>query len=238
MAQRPKAIIILTSHDRLGNTDRRTGFHWEELATPYFVFQSRGFDVEVASLAGGQAPADPASLAPAGERPTAVERFLADRAAMAKLRVTRHIDEVRPQDYELYFLPGGHGTMWDLPEDETLADVLTRAWRSGAVLGAVCHGAAGLVGVRGLDGKPIVAGRRVAAFTDEEERAAELDTVVPFSLAGRIKALGGRHDGGPPFASHVVVDGRLVTGQNPASAKGVADEMLTVWAENRIAAAE
>jgi len=238
MAQRPKAIIILTSHDRLGNTERRTGFHWDGLATPYFVFQSRGFDVEIASLAGGQAPADPASLAPVGERSAAVERFLADRAAMAKLRVTRHIDEVRPQDYDLYFLPGGHGALWDMAEDTTLADVLTRAWRTGAILGTASHGAAGLLGVRGLDGRPIVAGRRVAAVTDEEERSGGFDAIVPLLLSAELATRGARHDGGPPFTTHVVVDGRLVTGQNDAAAKSVADEMLSVWAEGRIAAAE
>lgn len=238
MAQRPRAIIILTSHARLGNTDRRTGFHWEELAIPYFVFQSRGFDVEIASIAGGEAPADPAGLAPAGERPASVERFLADRAAMAKLRVTRHIDEVRPQDYELYLFPGGHGALWDLPDDGLLAEVLTRAWRGGAIVGAVGHGVAALLAARALDGRPLVAGRRVAACSDAEEAATGLDGVVPLRLSSRLIELGARFDVGAPFAAHTVVDGRLVTGQNPASAKGVADEMLALHAERRLEAAE
>lgn len=237
MAERTKAVIILTSHDRLGNTERRTGFHWEELAVPYYVLLSRGFDVEIASIKGGAAPADPTSLAIEGERPMAVERFLADRAAMAKLYVTRHVDEIRPQDYALVFLPGGHGTMWDLPEDATLAGLLTRAWRNGAVIGAVCHGPAGLLGARDTTGKPLVAGRHVSAFTDEEERAVRLDGVVPFLLETRLTEAGAIVDAGAPFEPKLVRDGRLVTGQNPASAKAVADEMVATYAQSRAEAA-
>jgi putative intracellular protease/amidase len=237
MAERTKAVIVLTSHDRLGNTERKTGFHWEELATPYYVFLSRGFDVEIASIRGGMAPADPGSLPPEGERPASVERFLDDRAAMAKLRVTRHVDEVRAQDYALFFLPGGHGTMWDLPEDRSLAEVLTRAWRNGSVIGAVCHGPAGLLAARGTDGRPLVAGRHVSAFTDAEERAVGLDGVVPFLLESRLGELGAVFEAAAAFEPKLVRDGRLVTGQNPASAKLVADEMIAAFAQSRMEAA-
>ncbi|MGE5477264.1 MAG: type 1 glutamine amidotransferase domain-containing protein [Bacteroidales bacterium] len=221
-----RALFILTSHDRLGDTGRSTGFYYEELATPYWALADAGVAVDIASIAGGTAPHDPGSLGAPGTRPASVERFVGDSAAMHKVRSTLAVEEVRAEDYDAIFLPGGHGTMWDLPTSTALAALLGRAFDLGKVIGAVCHGPAGLVGAKRADGKPIVADLRVNAFTDAEERAVGLTQVVPFLLESRLRQLGARFECGGNFQCHAVRDGQLVTGQNPMSSAAVAAEML------------
>lgn len=222
-----RILIVVTSHGGLGDTGRPTGFYWEELAVPYWALRDAGHEVTLASIAGGEPPADPASLktAPA-ENPPAVQRFLGDAGAMAALRGAPALAAVMGEQPDGLFLPGGHGTMWDLPRSEHLADLVGRMVDDGRLVSAVCHGPAGLVAARRRDGRPVVEGRRVNAFTDSEERAAQLADVVPFLLESRLRGLGARFEGGPDFAPYAVRDGNLVTGQNPASAEPVARHLL------------
>lgn len=225
-----QALIIVTSHDRLGSTGRKTGFYYDEMAVPYWALVDAGLEVHLASIAGGVAPADPGSLGSADDRPPAVTRFLADADAVEKIHNTRRIDDIDPDRYSVVFLPGGHGTMWDFPESQALATVIGRAYDNGAVIGAVCHGPAGLVAARRADGRPLVEGLRVNSFTNAEEAAVGLTEIVPFLLESRLRELGGRFESAPNFQPKAVRDGRLITGQNPASAPLVAEEMLRALA--------
>lgn len=222
-----KILIVVTSHGTLGTTGTKTGFWLEELAVPYAVFVDAGATVDLASPAGGRPPADPKSEGGTGAD---VARFLADPTATAKLAATRRLSDVDPADYDAVFVAGGHGVMWDLADDPAVAAVLSAFWARGAVVAAVCHGPAALVGARATDGAPLVAGRRFAAFSDEEERAVGLAEVVPFLLERRLTDLGGRYERGPIWAPFAVRDGKLVTGQNPASSRRVAEEVLVALA--------
>lgn len=225
----PRALFILTSHDRLGETGKPTGFYWEELAAPYWILTDAGWQVEIASIKGGEPPADPASAE--GDALTdEVRRFMADDAAMNRLKHTERVEDVEVSGCDIVFLPGGHGTMWDLPDSEPLGALLSEAWAKGAVIGAVCHGPAGLLAARAEDGQPLVAGRRVAGFTNSEESAVGLSDAVPFLLADRLTQAGAHHQSGPDWQSFALADGRLVTGQNPASSAEVARLMLSVAA--------
>jgi putative intracellular protease/amidase len=222
MATQKKILIVVTSHDQLGATGQKTGFWLEELATPYFVFRDAGAAVDLASPKGGPAPYDPKSLDREGSRPASVERFLADREALAKVEATLPLGGVDAGAYDAVFLAGGHGTMWDLPRSERLAEILGSMFDRGAAVAAVCHGPAGLVAARAKDGRPIVAGRKVTAFTNAEEEAVKLTSVVPFLLETRLGELGGAFVGGDMWKPHAVRDGNLITGQNPASSERVA----------------
>jgi len=221
----PKALFILTSHDTLGDTGKPTGFYWEELAAPYWILSDVGWQIELASIKGGKPPADPSSAE--GDAMTdEVRRLLADEAVMNKLENTTKVEDVEVSGCDIVFLPGGHGTMWDLPNSKALGDLLGRAFDKGAVVGAVCHGPAGLLSARLASGDPLVHGRRVAGFTNSEEDAVGLSDVVPFMLEDQLKAQGGHHQKGPDWQPFAVADGNLVTGQNPASSAEVARLML------------
>ena len=222
MSDPKKVLMIVTSHARLGESGKPTGFWLEELATPYGVFRDAGLQVEIASPAGGRPPADPASEKSEEE---AVRRFRDDREAMAKLEATKKLADVT-ESYDAYFVVGGHGVMWDLAASPELAALLGRAHDAGKVVAAVCHGPAALVGVRDARGEPIVRGRRVAGFSNEEEDAVGLTGVVPFPLETRLRELGGTYERGPKWAPFAVRDGNLVTGQNPQSSAAVARETL------------
>ena len=228
----PRLLIVLTSHALLGDTGRPTGFHWEELATPYWAFRDAGIEVDIASIAGSAVPHDPGSLKlEAAANPPSVNRFFADTGAMAALHHAVAVAEVDPARYEGVYLPGGHGTMWDLPRSNALARLAGTLFDSGKVVAAVCHGPAGLVAARRADGRPVVEGRRVNAFTNAEEAAMGLTAVVPFLLETRLRELGGVFEGGPDFRSYAVCDANLVTGQNPASAAAVAAHVIDVVRE-------
>ncbi|WP_347916860.1 type 1 glutamine amidotransferase domain-containing protein [Paracoccus marcusii] len=221
----PKALFILTSHDTLGDTGKPTGFYWEELAAPYWILSDAGWQIELASIKGGKPPADPSSAE--GDAMTdEVRRLLADEAVMNKLENTTKVEDVEVSGCDIVFLPGGHGTMWDLPNSKALGDLLGRAFDKGAVVGAVCHGPAGLLSARLASGDPLVHGRRVAGFTNSEEDAVGLSDVVPFMLEDQLKAQGGHHQKGPDWQPFAVADGNLVTGQNPTSSAEVARLML------------
>jgi putative intracellular protease/amidase len=225
-----RILFVLTSHATLGNSGRATGVWLEELATPYYALRDAGHDITLASIAGGAVPVDPGSNK-AGERPASAERFLADEAASKALANTPRIDTLRWRDFEAVFLPGGHGTMWDLPGSAALARLLGDAFDAGRVVAAVCHGPAGLVNARRADGTPIVAGKQVASFTDAEEAAVGLTDVVPFLLGSRLASLGATLSTAPNFQAHAVRDGTLVTGQNPASSEAVARLVMQALAD-------
>lgn len=221
-----KILIIVTTHAALGDTGRKTGLWFEELAVPYYVFTDAGAEVTVASVSGGPVPMDPRSMEENGKQPASVERFMNDAEAMRRIGNTPKIDETSAQGYDAVFLPGGHGAMGDLAESPALGELLTRAWADGKVVSAVCHGPAGLIRARDASGRPLVSGRQVSAFTDAEEKATGLDKVVPFALETKLRSLGAQFRPGPNFQPQAVRDGRLVTGQNPASSERVARLVL------------
>ncbi len=221
-----KILMILTSHASMGEPARATGVWFEELSTPYYAFVDAGAQVDLASIAGGRIPVDPHSLEGDAKHVASVERFLQDPAAMGKLENSLNLDQVSQEGYSAVFLPGGHGTMWDLPASLRLADLLSQAWANGKVVSAVCHGPAGLVNVKDTTGNLLVAGRHVAAFSNAEEDAAGLSQVVPFMLETRLRELGANYQSGPDFEAFAIRDGKLVTGQNPASSEKVARLVL------------
>lgn len=226
-----KILMILTSQATMGDDPRPTGVWLEELTTPYYVFVDAGVEVDIASIAGGKIPIDPHSLQAAGKNPPSVERFLKDPSAKQKIETSIKIDGISPKGYAAVFLPGGHGTMWDLATSNNLAKLLTNAWADGKVISAVCHGPAGLVNAKDASGQPLVAGRRVAAFTNSEEAAAGLTHMMPFLLETRIRDLGAKYESGPDFQTFAIRDGKLVTGQNPASSAEVARLVLQATKE-------
>lgn len=220
-----KILIVLTSHGVMGNTGHKTGVWMEELTTPYYAFRDAGVDVEIASIDGGDVPVDPNSLAEQDE-PASVKRFLADKAAMEHLHHSVSIATLTATPYAAIYMPGGHGTMWDLPDSAPLQTLLSTAWSQGKVLGAVCHGPAGLLNVKDAHGQSILAGRHVSGFANTEEVAAGLDHVVPFALETEIRARGALYEKGGDFQPHAVRDGHLITGQNPQSSAEVARLVL------------
>ena len=222
-----KILILVTSHAMLGDTGTRTGLWLEELAVPYLTFTRAGATVDLASPLGGAVPIDPKSE----QDPSAdVKAFLADSKAMAAVKASKKVADVGT-GYDAVFVAGGHGTMWDLPASPDVAAALSSAWQQGTVVAAVCHGPAALVNVKDAKGQPIVKGRRFTAFTNEEEAAVGLTKVVPFLLESRLVELGGRFERAPRWQSHAVRDGKLVTGQNPASSRAVAEQVLTALRE-------
>lgn len=221
----PRILMIATSADRMTPGTEPTGVWLEELTTPYYAFRDAGAEVTLASIAGGAIPIDQRSLDEAARQEPSVKRYFADDDLQAVVAATPAVTEVAPDGYDALFLPGGHGTMFDYPGSEPLARLVEAFDRAGKIVSAVCHGPAGFVAARRADGQPFVAGRRLAAFTDSEERAVKLDHAVPFLLESRLKALGAQHESGPDFAPFALRDGNLVTGQNPASA-GKAAELV------------
>lgn len=217
-----RILMVLTAQATMGDGGAPTGVWFEELTTPYYAFVDAGVEVDIASIPGGKIPLDPHSIQPAGKNPPSVERFMNDPVAMRKIEQSAKLDQHAAAPFAAIFLPGGHGTMWDLPQSRTLSELLTQAWAAGKVIAAVCHGPAGLINVRDAAGQPLVAGRRVSAFTNTEEAAAGLTQVVPFALESRLRELGARYESGPDFKAFAVRDGKLVTGQNPASSEAVA----------------
>jgi putative intracellular protease/amidase len=221
-----KILIVTTSHARLGDTGQPTGLWLEELATPYYTLADAGASLTLASIRGGAVPIDPKSREPDGGVPASVERFLADPKAVAAAKATPAIGEINTGEYDAIFLPGGHGTMWDLPGNGALARAVGAALDAGRIVAAVCHGPAGLVSAKTGGGRPAVEGKRVSSFTDSEEKAVDLAEVVPFLLETRLRSLGAQIEKAPDFQPFAVRDGNLITGQNPASSENVAELVL------------
>lgn len=219
-------LFILTSHSVMGDNGTSTGIWFEELSTPYYLFKDAGYAINIASVAGGAVPIDPHSQKSHGENPPSVERFLQDTVAMAALQHSLAIDEVDANDYAAVFLPGGHGTMWDLPDNARLATIVAETLSDDRIVAAVCHGPAGLLGAIDKQGQPIVKGRKISAFTNAEESAAGLTDAMPFLLESRLRELGADVETAADFEAFAVVDGKLITGQNPASSAIVAQHVI------------
>lgn len=221
-----KILMVLTSHDKLGNTGDKTGFWLEEFASPYYVFKDAGVDVTVASPKGGQPPIDPKSDDPANQT-KAQDRFKADSTAQSVLANTIQLSGVRAADYDAVFYPGGHGPMWDLAEDPASIKLIENFYGDGKPVAAVCHAPAVLRHVK-FNGEPIVKGKRVTGFTNSEEEAVQLTNVVPFLVEDELKRLGGKFEKVDDWQSLAIVDGRLITGQNPSSSEATAKALLGV----------
>jgi putative intracellular protease/amidase len=219
-----KILMVTTSHDTLGNTGEKTGFWLEEFAAPYYVFTDAGIEVTVASPKGGQPPIDPKSDDP-NNQTAAQTRFKGDKQALEVLANTHKLETMSADDYDAVFYPGGHGPMWDLAEDPTSIELIKRFYQQGKIVAAVCH-APGVLHRVEIDGKPIVSGKRVTGFTNSEEAAVKLTDVVPFLVEDELKRLGGRFEKVEDWGSLAIVDGRLITGQNPGSSEATAKALL------------
>jgi len=220
-----KILIVLTSHDQLGDTGRTTGFWLEELAAPYYAFADAGAQVVLASPKGGQPPLDPKSNEPDFQTDL-TRRFEADPAATAQLANTVRLDSVRQQDFDAVFYPGGHGPLWDLANDHHSIALIESFIAANKPVALVCHAPGVLRDVKAADGSPLVAGRKVTGFTNSEEAGVGLTDVVPFLVEDMLKAAGGQYSKGPDWGSYVVSDGLLITGQNPASSAATAAELV------------
>lgn len=222
-----KILMVLTSHSELGNTGNKTGFWLEEFAAPYYVFKDAGAEVVLASPAGGQPPLDPKSDL-ADFQTEMTHRFKADPAAQKALANTVKLDAVNPDDFDTVFYPGGHGPLWDLAESQRSISLIESFERAGKPIGFVCHAPGVLRHVKAASGAPLVKGRRVTGFTNGEEAGVELTDVVPFLIEDLFIAQGADYQKGPDWAPFIVEDGKLITGQNPASSEGVAKALLAM----------
>ena len=224
-----KILMVLTSHDRLGDTGEKTGFWLEEFAAPYYVFVDAGADVTIASPKGGQPPLDPKSDAPDAQT-DATKRFRDDAAANSSLASTHRLAEIDVADFDAVFYPGGHGPLWDLTNSSHSIALIEDAIVAQTPVALVCHAPAVLKNVRAEDGSALVKGRKVAGFTNGEEAAVGLIDVVPFLVEDMLRENGGIYSKGPDFEPYVVQDGMLITGQNPASSEDAAKMLLAAIA--------
>ena len=220
-----KILMVLTSHAELGDTGMKTGFWLEEFAAPYYVFKDAGAEITLASPNGGQPPLDPKSDEADAQTP-ATERFKADADSAAHLANTLKLEDIRITDFDAVFYPGGHGPMWDLAKDRHSIEIVQDAIASGKPVAMVCHAPAALKNVKKLDGEPLVSGLNVTGFSNSEEEAVGLTDIVPFLLEDVLKQNGGHYSRGDDWAIHVVEDGLLITGQNPASSEKAAEMLL------------
>ena len=222
-----RILLVVTSAGEMGDTGKRTGAFFPEITQPYAVFRQAGYTVDIASPQGGRTP-----LVAAGTRDSTSARLLYDPDFMRQIRDTTPLAQVDPSRYDAVFFAGGHGAMWDFPNDERLVAMTARMYENGDVVGAVCHGPASLVNVRLSDGSHLVEGKTVAAFTNEEEEAAGATKDMPFLLETRLRERGARFTEAPNWEEHVATDGRLVTGQNPQSARAVAHAMIEAMSKS------
>lgn len=220
-----KVLIVLTSHEDLGNTGKKTGFWLEEFAAPYYALRDAGAQITLASPKGGQPPLDPKSSDPSAQT-DATRRFDADAAARAELSHTKPLADVDASAFDAVFYPGGHGPLWDLAEDPVSIALIEKTIAAGKPVAAVCHAPGVLRHVKGADGQPLVAGKAVTGFSNSEEAAVQLTDVVPFLVEDMLKESGGKYTKAADWAPHVVTDGLLITGQNPASSEPVAEALL------------
>ncbi|MFH0301861.1 type 1 glutamine amidotransferase domain-containing protein [Bradyrhizobium sp. 31Argb] len=220
-----KILMVITSHDQLGNTGRKTGFWLEELAAPYFVFKDAGVEITLASPKGGRPPLDPKSNEPEF-RTDLTRRFEQDAAAEAQLDKTVRLESVKQEDFDSVFYPGGHGPMWDIVDDKNSIKLIESFLAAGKPISVVCHSTGALRHVKAPDGKPLVQGKEVTGFTNGEEEAVGLTKVVPFLVEDEMLRLGAVFSKKANWAVHVVSDGLLTTGQNPASSGPAAKLLL------------
>ena len=220
-----RILIVLTSHDQLGDTGKKTGFWLEEFATPYYRLLDAGAEITLASPAGGQPPLDPKS-SEADAQTEATHRFNTDRQAQTVLANTVKLPEVKESDFDAVFYPGGHGPLWDLTEDQNSISLIESFVAANKPVAAVCHAPAVLVHVHDAQGQPLVKGKRVTGFSNSEESAVGLSDIVPFLLEDKLIQLGANYEKTNDWQPLAVIDGRLITGQNPASSEAVADALL------------
>jgi len=220
-----KILMVLTSHDKLGDTGRKTGFWLEELAAPYYAFKDAGAEIVLASPLGGNPPLDPKSNEPDFQTEF-THRFEADADAVAQLATTVRLDSVSQAEFDAVFYPGGHGPLWDLAEDKHSIALIESFFSAGKNIAFVCHAPGVLRHVKTPDGSPLVAGRQVTGFTNTEEEAVGLTRVVPFLVEDELIAKGGIYSKGADWSSYVVTDGLLITGQNPGSSAAAAVQLL------------
>ena len=225
-----KVLMVLTSHDQLGNTGRKTGFWLEELAAPYYVFKNAGVEITFASPKGGRPPLDPKSNEPEF-RTDLTLRFEKDTAAETQLDKTLRLDSVRQEDFDTLFYPGGHGPMWDLAEDEHSIKLIESFIAAGKTIAVVCHAPGALRHVKTPDGKPLVQGKEVTGFTNGEEEDVGLTHVVPFLVEDEMMKLGAVFSKVANWGVHVVNDGQLITGQNPHSSGPAAKALMAALKE-------
>lgn len=225
-----KILMVLTSHHQLGNTGLTTGFWFEELAAPYYVFKDAGVDITLASPAGGLPPVDPKSQQPDAQTP-ATQRFSDDQQACDKLAHTVRLDTIEASQFDAIFYPGGHGPLWDLVNDAHSIALIEAAVRTQQPIGLVCHAPSALVNAKAGDGRPIVAGRKVTGFSKSEEQAAGLTDVVPFLIEDEFIKQGAFYEKAADWQPFSITDGKLVTGQNPASSERTAQAVLDLLAK-------
>jgi len=228
-----KILMVLTSHDQLGNTGRKTGFWLEEFAAPYFVFRDAGVELTLASPKGGQPPVDPKSDLPENQT-SAMARFKQDTEAQKALANTVELADAKAEDYETVFYVGGHGPMWDLAESSVSIALLESFYNSGKPIALVCHSPGVLRHVT-YNGAPLVKGKRVTGFTNGEEEDVQLTKVVPFLVEDELTRLGANFEKVANWQPHAIVDGRLVTGQNPASSTSAAQALMKLLASQKAA---
>lgn len=220
-----KILMVLTSHSELGDTGKKTGFWIEEFAAPYYVLADAGAVITIASPAGGQPPVDPKSEAADAQTP-ATKRFYKDNEAIDKVAFSLQLSDIKAEDYDAVFYPGGHGPMWDLANDSFSIRLIESFYNTQKPIAFVCHSPAALVKVKAENGESIVKGKKVTGFSDTEEEAVGLTKVVPFLLEDELKKLGAHYSKGADWASFTQHDGLLITGQNPSSSEAVAKLLL------------
>ena len=222
-----KILLVLTSHDELGNTGHKTGFWLEEFAAPYYIFKDANADITLASPNGGQPPLDPKSDEPDFQT-EATERFKKDADAQAVLANTVKLSDISADDYDAVFYPGGHGPLWDLAEDQNSIALIESMYSAGKPVAAVCHAPAVFRHTKAPDGSPLVEGKSVTGFSNTEEDAVQLSAVVPFLLEDELKAKGASYSKADDWHPYAITDGNLITGQNPASSDPVAKAVLEI----------
>jgi len=227
-----KVLIVLTSHSDLGNTGHKTGFWIEEFAAPYYVLADAGVQITIASPKGGQPPVDPKSEM-ADSQTNATRRFDKDELLKKQLAHTLVLSDVKVEDYDAVFYPGGHGPLWDLANDKNSIALIESFYNKKKPVAFVCHAPGALVKVKLPNGEPLVKGKEVTGFSNSEEEAVQLTKVVPFLLEDEMKKLGGHYSKGADWGSFVKIDGLLITGQNPASSEAAAKALLEVLHHNR-----
>lgn len=228
-----KILMVLTSHSELGNTGHKTGFWIEEFAAPYYTFKDAGATITIASPKGGQPPIDPKSAEPASQT-DATRRFEKDKELQQLLANTKKLSEISAGDYDAVFYPGGHGPLWDLATDPNSIRLIETFWKNNKPVAAVCHAPSALLNVKDENGVPLVKGKKVTGFTNTEEEAVQLTNVVPFLLEDELKSKGGIYSKKEDWASYVLQDGLLITGQNPASSEEAAKQLLAVLKNNKV----
>ncbi|KAA9041226.1 type 1 glutamine amidotransferase domain-containing protein [Ginsengibacter hankyongi] len=228
-----KILMVLTSHSELGNTGHKTGFWIEEFAAPYYTFKDAGATITIASPKGGQPPIDPKSAEPASQT-DATRRFEKDKELQQLLANTKKLSEISAGDYDAVFYPGGHGPLWDLATDADSIRLIETFWKNNKPVAAVCHAPSALLNVKDENGVPLVKGKKVTGFTNTEEEAVQLTNVVPFLLEDELKGKGGIYSKKEDWASYVLQDGLLITGQNPASSEEAAKHLLAVLKNNKV----